>query len=221
MKKRKRWKKEKEKSLESTVASGMTGGGLSAQEGSLLRSCMFGSIQYVHVVNMKAGILYAQQKQIQRRNRRACFLFSLMILMVHSWFTRKQDKDTNRKANVILALIQTQSYIVQKKYTSRKQKRQKEWLHICTRIQRRNTASNRGDKTTCFKVVSLPAERLLNTFWQGDKWSTELWMVSLFKSQRLFQKKQTKEKHKRVVWTVLWNCLCTAETARCFRCSCA
>lgn len=45
----------------------MVGGGLGSQEGSLVRSCMFGSIQYVHVVNMKAGILHAQQKQIQRR----------------------------------------------------------------------------------------------------------------------------------------------------------
>ena len=66
MKKRKRWgggeKKEKEKSLEGTVASGTTGGGLSAQEGSLVRSCMFGSIQYVHVVNMKAGILYTRAR---------------------------------------------------------------------------------------------------------------------------------------------------------------
>lgn len=39
---------------------GMRGGGLSAREGEgggLVRSCMFGSIQGVHVVNMKAGIL--------------------------------------------------------------------------------------------------------------------------------------------------------------------
>lgn len=61
-------KEKKKKSLESTVASEMKGGGLSAQEGGLVRSCMFGSIQYVHVVNMKAGILYAQRKQIQRRS---------------------------------------------------------------------------------------------------------------------------------------------------------
>lgn len=71
---------------------------------------------------------------------------------------------------------------------------------MCTRIQRRNTASNRGDKTACFKVVSLPAERLLNTFWQGGKWSTELWMVSLFKSQRLFTE-TNKNKTQLVVWT--------------------
>lgn len=61
-------KKEKEKSLEGTVASGTTGLGLSAQEGSLVRSCMFGSIQYVHVVNMKAGILYAQREQISEES---------------------------------------------------------------------------------------------------------------------------------------------------------
>lgn len=66
---------EKGKSLESTAASGMKVEEeeekvvvvaavvveLRAQEGSLVRSCMFGSIQCVHVVNMKAGILYAQQ----------------------------------------------------------------------------------------------------------------------------------------------------------------
>lgn len=38
--------------------SRMRGGGLSAQEGRLVRSCMFGSIQFVHVVNMKASILF-------------------------------------------------------------------------------------------------------------------------------------------------------------------
>lgn len=43
-------------SLESTVASEMKVGGLGAQEGGrLVRSCMFGSIQYVYVVNMNAG----------------------------------------------------------------------------------------------------------------------------------------------------------------------
>lgn len=67
---------EKGKSLESTAASGMKVEEeeekvvvvvavvvveLRAQEGSLVRSCMFGSIQCVHVVNMTAGILYAQQ----------------------------------------------------------------------------------------------------------------------------------------------------------------
>lgn len=65
---------EKGKSLESTAASGMKVEEekevvvvvavvveLRAQEGSLVRSCMFGSIQCVHVVNMKAGIPYAQQ----------------------------------------------------------------------------------------------------------------------------------------------------------------
>lgn len=63
-KRKKGERKEKKKSLESTAASEMKGGGLSAQEGSLVRSCMFGSIRYVHVVNMKAGILNAQQKQV-------------------------------------------------------------------------------------------------------------------------------------------------------------
>lgn len=58
----------------------------------MVRSCMFGSIQYVHVVNMKAGTLNAQQKQIQWRNQRACFLFSIMILMVHSWSHRNRTK---------------------------------------------------------------------------------------------------------------------------------
>lgn len=56
-------KQEKQRSLKSTAASGMRGGGLSTQEGSSVRPCMFGSIRYVHVVNMKASILYAQQKQ--------------------------------------------------------------------------------------------------------------------------------------------------------------
>lgn len=108
-KKRKRWRKKKEKSLESTVASGMRGGGLSAQEGGLVRSCMFGSIQYVHVVNMKAGNLYAQQKQIQLGNQWACFLFSIMILMVHSWLhvnrTKTQTKskcDSGIDSNTVL-----------------------------------------------------------------------------------------------------------------------
>lgn len=122
--------------------------------------------------------------------------------MVRSWLhtnrtrtlTKQKNKKIKRKEGD-LALVQTQSYILHQKYTSRKQKRQEGWLHVCTRIQRRNTASNRGDKTTCFKVVSLPAETALNTFWRGGKWPTELWMVSLFKSQRLF-KKQKKNKIK-------------------------
>lgn len=79
----------------------------------------------------------------------------------------------------------------------KKLKRQKKWLHMCTRIQRRSTASNRGDKTSCFKVAFLPAERLLDTFWQGGKRSSELWMVSLFKSQHFRKRKieQNKQNH--------------------------
>lgn len=84
--------KREKKSLENTVASGMRGGGLSAQEGSLVRSCMFGSIQYVHVVNMKAGILYAQQKQLQWRNQWACFLFSIMKPTVRGWLHVNETK---------------------------------------------------------------------------------------------------------------------------------
>lgn len=75
VRKEKKKKRKKERSLENTVASGYErwrtkrSRGRWEGEESLLRSCMFGSIQYVHVVNMKAGILYAQQKQIQWRDQ--------------------------------------------------------------------------------------------------------------------------------------------------------
>lgn len=109
--------------------------------------------------------------------------------------TDKQTK-TKDKASMTQALIQIQSYILhQKKYTSQELKRQKERLHMCTRIQRRNTASNRGDKTTWFWELCLYPLRSVSThFRQGEKWSVELWMVSLFKSQHLLQEKQNKTK---------------------------
>lgn len=106
----------------------------------------------------------------------ACFQFNLM--MVHSWFhinrTKTQTKskcESGIDSNTVL-LNSRREHITGKK---------QEWLHMCTRIQRRNTKSNRGDKTAWLKVVSLPAERLLKTFWQGETWAVELWMVSLFK----------------------------------------
>lgn len=54
------WKLEEEKEKEVVVVV-VAAVELRAQEGSFVRPCMFGSIQCVHVVNMKAGILYAQQ----------------------------------------------------------------------------------------------------------------------------------------------------------------
>lgn len=67
---------------------------LRAQEGSLVRSCMSGSIQCVHVVNMKASILYAQQT--------AGFSWREALLLVQpkdgtQLVTHKQDGDTNTK----------------------------------------------------------------------------------------------------------------------------
>lgn len=224
MKKRKRWRKEKEKSLESTVASGMTGGGLSAQEGSLLRSCMFGSIQYVHVVNMKAGILYAQQKQIQRRNRRACFLFSSMILMVHSWFTRKRDKDTNQKQMWLWHWFKhSPTFYVRSTRHENKNDRRSDYTYAQEykeEIQRvieetRQHVSRwrlyplRGFSTHFDKVIN----DLLNFGW------FPFLNPSICSKNKTKKKKQ--QKHKLVVWTVLQNCLCTAETAHGFRCSCA
>lgn len=79
--------------------------------------------------------------------------------MVHSRLHK--DKDDNRKANVrdygdtslTKNTVLHSRGIHHKKINTTKTKRQKKkWLHIYTRIQRRNTASNRGDKTTCFKV---------------------------------------------------------------------
>lgn len=58
---------------------GWEGGGLRAEEGRLVRSCMFGSIQYVHLVNMKAGILYAQKKLDSVENSR-----SLLSIQCHN-----------------------------------------------------------------------------------------------------------------------------------------
>lgn len=68
---------EKGKSLESTAASGGWAGDerwrakrSRGEGGGLVRSCMFGSIQGVHVVNMKAGILFTLSDS---RFREACF----------------------------------------------------------------------------------------------------------------------------------------------------
>lgn len=68
---------------------------LRAQGGGSVRSCMFGSIQCVHVVNMKAGILYAQQTDSGFFQREA-------LLLVQpkdgtQLVTHKQDGDTNTK----------------------------------------------------------------------------------------------------------------------------
>lgn len=159
-------KKEKEKSLEGTVASGTTGGGLSAQEGSLVRSCMFGSIQYVHVVNMKAGILYAQREQISEESSTSLLSNSAQwYWWLHSWLhvnrTKTQNEKSKRESGVGFKYsptfyIRSTTSRQQNKKKEKKNKGQKKWLHVCTRIQRRNTASNRGDKTTCFKVAPLP-----------------------------------------------------------------
>lgn len=52
-------------------------------------------------------------------------------------------------------------------------------------------------------MAFLPAERLLDTIWQGGKRSTELWMVSLFKSQRFQKKNQAKQTNHNCVNGVL------------------
>lgn len=121
-------KKEKEKSLEGTVASGTTGGGLSAQEGSLVRSCMFGSIQYVHVVNMKAGILYVQREQISEESSTSLLSNSAQwYWWLHSWLhvnrTKTQNEKSKRESGVGFKYSPT-FYI--RSTTSRQQNKKKE-----------------------------------------------------------------------------------------------
>lgn len=71
---------------------------------------MFGSIQYVHV-NMKAGVPYALQKEIQAP------------IHLDDSATQKPDKDTNRKqmrrehGDTSVPLLQTQLHILHQGYT--------------------------------------------------------------------------------------------------------
>lgn len=133
----KRWSRKKKRSLENAAASGMRGGGLTTEEGSLVRSGMFGSIQYVQIVNMKACILYAQQKQIHWRHRWACFLFSKMILIVgHTWIRQRHKQKENVKSMATHLWHQRQhsSTFFFRGTCHNKVKQQKKWLHIGARI---------------------------------------------------------------------------------------